>query len=61
MLAYKFESEGLKVRYGAGDSVHRLLMQGIPASKVFKMSGPIKIDTPDVVVRLLERENLISL
>jgi len=60
VLAYRFESAALKVTYGAGDCVHKVLMQGIPASKVFRISPPIRIETPEVVVRLLEMENLIS-
>lgn len=45
---------------GAGDSVHKLFMQGKPASKVSRISPPIKRCTLEVVVKLFYNDNLIS-
>lgn len=52
------ESEALKVINGAGSSVHKLKTQGMPASKVLRISLPISTDTNVVVDKLLEIENL---
>lgn len=53
-------SDLVNYNVGAGDSVHKLFMQGKSASKISRILPPIKRCTLVVVVKLFYTDNLIS-